>query len=386
MNTRITSRYFLSKDDVAIYLCFPVCLIKIKQQILRAASSWEVVDAIMSQKSSSELENVTTPKNEMRAVTIDHFGGPEVLSVRNIPVPEPEPNQILVRVESAGIGVWDFAEREGVLAKMFGIQAKFPWVLGSEGAGRVTAVGHKVSGFRNGDLVYGDVWSTTAPTKRGFFAEYAALNADNTWPIPSRVTTEQAGALLIDGATTLRGLDDTLALKQDEKLMVFGASGGLGHLAVQIATRLGARVFAIASGKDGVDLALRLGAKAAVDGHNGSIEASAREFAPNGFDAALITVAGDVTERALSTMREGGRVAYPWINQRPPPRAPSNVHLLGYNGNIDRPLIFKLNKLIEEAGAFEVYLDKTFTLNRAADAYQAVSSHHLGRIALLPGM
>jgi NADPH2:quinone reductase len=339
----------------------------------------------MSAKSPSEQQTVTTPKNEMRAVVIDRFGGPEVLSVRNIPVPEPETDQILIGVESAGIGVWDFAEREGILAKMFGIQAKFPWILGSEGAGRVVAVGDKVTGFRNGDLVYGGIWSPTAPTKRGFYAEYAALNGDNAWPIPSGVTTEQAGALLIDGATALRGLDDTLALKQDEKLMVFGASGGLGHLAVQLATRLGARVFAIASGKDGVDLALRLGAKAAVDGHNGRIEASAREFAPNGFDAALITVAGDVTEGVLTTVSEGGRVAYPWVNQRPPPKAPSNVRLLGYNGNIDRALIIKLNKLIE-AGAFEVYLDKTFTLDHAAEAYQAVRAHHLGRIALLPSM
>ena len=320
----------------------------------------------------------------MRAVVIDRFGGPEVLSLRNIPVPEPKEDQIIVRVGSAGVGVWDVAERQGLLAKLFGIQAKFPWVLGSEGAGKITAVGDKVSGFRNGDLVYGDIWSTTAPTKTGFYAEYAALNADNAWPIPSTVTIEQAGALLIDGATALRGLEDALALKQDEKLMVFGASGGLGHLAVQLGVRLGARVFAVASGKDGVELALKLGAKTAVDGRSEDIVASAREFAPEGFDAALVTVAGDVTEKVLTTMREGGRVAYPWINQRPPPKAPSNVRLIGYNGNIDRPLIFRLNKLVE-AGDFEVHLDRTFTLDQAADAFQAVGSHHLGRIALLPG-
>jgi NADPH:quinone reductase len=325
------------------------------------------------------------PKDkEMRAVVIDRFGGPDVLSVRNIPVPEPEPNQILVQVESAGVGIWDVGEREGRLAKIFGIQAKFPWVLGSEGSGKITAVGDKVSGFRNGDLVYGDIWSTTATTKAGFYSEYTALNKDHTRPIPSTVTAEQAGALLIDGGTALRGLD-TLGLKQDEKLMVFGASGGMGHLAIQLAKRLGARVFAVASGKDGVDLALRLGAEAAVDGHDGSIESSAREFAPNGFDAALITVAGVVTEKALTTMREGGRVAYPWVNQRPAPKAPTTVRLFGYNENVDRALIFKLNRLIE-AGTFEVHLSKTFTLDQAADAHQALSSHHLGRLALLPGM
>ncbi len=206
-------------------------------------------------------------KDEMRAVAIDSFGGPEALSVRNVPVPEVGPNQILVQVESAGIGVWDVAEREGMLVRMLGIQPKFPWVLGSEGAGKVVAVGEKVTGFRKGDLVYGHVWGTNP--KAGFYAEYTALNADQACPIPSTIPIEQAGALLIDGGTALRGLGDNLALKQDEKLMVFGASGGMGHLAIQLGKRLGARVFAIASGEDGVALARRLGADVAVDGHNG---------------------------------------------------------------------------------------------------------------------
>jgi NADPH:quinone reductase-like Zn-dependent oxidoreductase len=220
--------------------------------------------------------------------------------------------------------------------------------------------------------------------KTGFYAEYTALSVGHAWPIPSTMPIEQAGALLIDGGTALRGLDDALALKRDEKLMVFGASGGLGHLAVQLGKRLGARVFAVASGEDGVALALRLGADAAVDGHGGDVVASAREFAPSGFDAALVAVAGEAPEKALTVMREGGRVAYPWVNQRPAPKAPSTVRLSGYNGHLDRALVIKLNKLIE-SGAFEVHLGGTFTLDRAVDAYQAVRSHHLGRLALLPG-
>jgi NADPH:quinone reductase-like Zn-dependent oxidoreductase len=317
----------------------------------------------------------------LRAIVIDRFGGPEVLSARNIPMPVPEPGQILIQVESAGIGIWDVYEREGMIAKMLGIQPKFPWVLGSEGAGRVMSVGDEVSGFRKGDLVYGDIWATNP--RAGFYAEYTALNKDHAWPIPSTVTAEQAGALLIDGATALRGLDDTLGVKRDERLMIFGASGGVGHLAIQLSKRLGARVFAIASGEDGVALALRLGAEAAVDGHRGDIVASAREFAPNGFDVSLVTVAGGASEKVLTTMREGGRVAYPWVNQRPALKAPSTVRLQGFNANIDRALIVKLNKLIE-ASAFEVHLSNTFTLDQAVTAYQAVSSHHLGRLALLP--
>ncbi|MGD0636704.1 MAG: NADP-dependent oxidoreductase [Nitrososphaerales archaeon] len=312
---------------------------------------------------------------------IDRFGGPEVLSVRDVPVPQPLPDQVLVRVESAGVGIWDLGERQGMVAKMLGVEPKFPWILGSEGAGTVIAAGEKASGFRGGERVYGDVWGTNP--KAGFYAEYVALGADNVWPIPSTVTTEQAGALLIDGGTALRGLEDTLRLKQGEVLMIFGASGGIGHLAIQLAKRLGARVFAIASGEDGVALARRLGADAAVDGHSEVMTSSAREFAPGGFDAALITVAGEAPERALTLMRDGGRVAYPWINQRPPPKAPSTVRLSGYNESPDRALITRLNELAE-AGAFEVHLGRTFALDQAAEAYAAVTSHHLGRIALLP--
>ena len=292
--------------------------------------------------------------NEMRAVVIDHFGGPEVFSIRNVPIPVPKPDQILVQVDSAGIGVWDNAEREGMLAKAFGTQAKFPWILGSEGAGKVVGIGDNVSKFRIGDLVYGHIWSPTEPTKAGFYAEYAVLNGEHAWPIPSNISTEQAGPLLIDGATAFRGLVDTLVLKKDEKLMIFGASGGLGHLAIQLGKRLGAKVFAVASGEDGVELALRLGAEAAVNGYTGNIIASAKEFAPKGIDAALITVAGDVTERALTTMRNGGRVAYPWINQRPPPKAPANVSLSRYNANKQQVSVNKTNKIIE-ARRFEAH-------------------------------
>jgi NADPH:quinone reductase len=279
------------------------------------------------------------------------------------------------------------AKREGMLAKRSGVKAEFPWIPGSEGAGRVMAIGDRVSEFRIGDLVYGGIFGVNP--KSGFFAEYTALKTENAWPIPSTVTTKQAGALLIDGATALTGLD-TLGLKQDEKLMIFGASGGMGHLAVQLAKRLGARVFAVASGEDGVELALKLGAEVAVDGHKGDIAALAREFSPAGFDAALITISAQnpeaikASEKVLTAMHEGGRVAYPWLSSlMSAPRAPSNVRLNGYMGNMDRASVKRLNKLIE-AGAFEVHLDKTFKLDQILQAFEAVNLHHLGRLALLP--
>ncbi len=73
----------------------------------------------------------------MRAVAIDRFGPPEMLSAKTVPMPELEPNEILIRVESAGVGVWDIAECQGRIAQLFGLKPKFPWVLGSEGAGKI---------------------------------------------------------------------------------------------------------------------------------------------------------------------------------------------------------------------------------------------------------
>jgi len=320
--------------------------------------------------------------NEMRAVVIDRFGGPEVLSVRNFPVPEVGPNQILIRVESAGLGIWDLAGLGGRIAERLGIKPEFPWILGSEGAGRVVAVGDKVSGFQIDDLVYGASWATNP--KRGFFAGYAALDAVGASPIPSNLTTEQAGALMIDGMTAFLELDEVLGLKPGEKLMVFGASGGIGHLAVQLATRMGARVFAIASGEDGVALARRLGAEGVVEGHHGDIVASAREFAPDGFDAALITAHSDAANHALTIVRDGGRATTPG-GPGPALKIPPTVRLLPFNipKAYERESIAKMNRLIE-AGPFEVHLGSTFSLDHVVDAYRALTSHYLGRLALLP--
>jgi NADPH2:quinone reductase len=323
-------------------------------------------------------------KTEMRAVAIDRFGAAETLSVRSLPVPEPKATQVLIRVGSAGLGVWDIGEREGFVAKMYGHKPTFPYVLGTEGAGKITAVGEKVENFRKGDLVYGLTWGTDP--KAGFDAEYVAVDADRVSPIPSRIPIEQAGALMIDGAVALRGLDEILKLERNENLLVFGASGGVGHLAVQIGARMGAHVFAVASGDDGVKLVLRLGAEGAVDGRRGDIVAPAKRFASNGFDAALFTASDEAANIALGTMRDGGRVAHPFglaLRARP------TVTVQGFNGGdywkaMPSALIAKLNNLIE-TGSFEVYVSRTFALEEVEEAHAALRSHHIGKMALLPG-
>ncbi|RPJ38270.1 MAG: NADP-dependent oxidoreductase, partial [Planctomycetaceae bacterium] len=264
----------------------------------------------------------------MRAVAIDRFGGPETLTVKTLPVPEVGPDEVLIQVGSADVAQWDPFEREGGFAEMLGIEPKVPYVLGSDGAGTVVAVGERVRRFNEGDRVYA---MSLANPKGGFYAEYAAVKVDDTSLIPDNLTTEQAGAMPFDAITALRGLDDTLGLKPGESLLIFGASGGIGHLAVQLAKRMGARVFAVASGDDGVELARRLGADAVVDGHKDDIAAAAREFAPDGLDAALFTAGGEAANKALTALREGGGVAYP-NGVEPEPQAPSGVTVQSYDG------------------------------------------------------
>ena len=178
---------------------------------------------------------IKVSEKSMQAVVIDRFGGPETIRFDSVPVPKVGPDEVLIHIESAGVGVWDPFEREGGFARMFGREPEFPYVLGTEGAGTVAAVGRRVRRFKPGDRVYAAFLSNP---KGGFYAEYTAMPADNVSPIPQKLTTEQAGVMLVDAITALRGLDDAIDLKPGESVMIFGASGGIGHLAIQLAKRM----------------------------------------------------------------------------------------------------------------------------------------------------
>jgi NADPH:quinone reductase-like Zn-dependent oxidoreductase len=233
----------------------------------------------------------------MRAVALDKFGGPETLQIQNLPVPQIEAQEVLIRVDAAGVGAWDPYEREGRFVEIMGTKPTFPYVLGTDGAGTIEAVGKDVSRFNEGDRVYA---GELANPKGGFYAQYVAVKDDNVSLIPGNLTIEQAAVLPTDGLTALTGLEKVLGLKSGESLLVFGASGGIGHLALQLAKRIGAKVFAIASGDDGVQLATKLGADVAVDGRGDNVLEAAKEFAPNGIDAALVTAeVSELIERCL---------------------------------------------------------------------------------------
>jgi NADPH:quinone reductase len=240
-------------------------------------------------------------------------------------------------------------------------------------------VGEQVNGFKEGDRVYAAV---LANPKGGFYAEFAAVKADNVSQVPGKLTTEHAGVMVSDALTALQGLDDMLGLKPGETLLIFGAGGGIGHLAVQLAKRMGARVLAVASGADGVALARRLGADVVVNGRTDDVAAAAREFAPDGLDAALITAGCETADRALAAVRAGGRVAYP-NGVMPEPKTRPDVRVSSYDVIVDQGAIDKLNRLID-SGPFEVHVARTFPLDQAAEAHRALGEHYLGKLALRP--
>jgi NADPH:quinone reductase-like Zn-dependent oxidoreductase len=155
----------------------------------------------------------------------------------------------------------------------------------------------------------------------------------------------------------------------------------IGHLSVQLAKRMKARVLAVASGRDGVEFVKRLGADKVIDGHREDILKAAHEFVPNGLDAALLMTGGNAAEQAITALRKGGRAAYP--NGVPDaPQTRDGVTVVSYSGEPNPQTFAKLNELID-GGPFEVHIARTFKLEDAAEAQQALNDHYLGKLALV---
>ena len=313
-----------------------------------------------------------TPQ-QMKAMAVDEFGHTDKLTLHTLPVPTVDAGEVLIRIEIAGVGIWDAMEREGEVVYN---KVHFPRVLGGECAGTIVAIGDGVERFAVGDRVYAQSFMND---KGGSYAEYVVVSEKTVAPMPDNLDMQMAGGLSITGVTALSNLQ-ALGAGNETKLMLWGASGGVGHVALQLAKRMGAHVFAIASGADGVALAQQLGADEAVDGHSNDIVQRARAFAPDGFDTALVLVSGDTVQSTLSLVRQGGIISFP-NGVMPEPKAPDGVELKKANGFADPILLDELNRLID-MGEFQVHIAQTFALEEAAQAQSAMKQHYLGKIVL----
>jgi NADPH2:quinone reductase len=290
-------------------------------------------------------------------------------------VPEPNAQQVLIALDAAGVGVWDAGMRDGAWAEG---EERFPLVLGTDGAGTVVSVGERVERFTVGDYVYS--YSYANP-KSGFYAEYVAVSAGKVALVPDALDEIHAAAVPTIGLTALQGVDDALELAEGESVIIHAASGNVGMMAVQFAKHRGARVFATASGPDGVEFVRRLGADDVVDGKGDDIVAAARRFAPDGIDAVLAFVGGEELTRCLDALRQGGRVAYP-NGIEPEPRKRRGLRIKGYDAEA-RPRQFeRLGRALEQDHP-EIPIAEVFSLEDAARAHERLERGHvLGKIVV----
>ena len=293
-----------------------------------------------------------------------------------MPVPALDEDEVLIAVNTAGVGSWDADMREGWFPD--GKRPRFPLVLGTDGSGRIAALGNRVRRFSLGDTVYS---YNFANPKGGFYAEYVAVAANNVgWP-PERLSLREAGAIPTTGLTALQGIDDVLRVRRGEAVVIHGASGGVGSLAVQFAKMRGARVLATASGRDGLSFVRRLGADAAADGRRQDLRAAAEEFAPDGIDAVLALAGGRALEQIVKAVARGGRVAYP-NGVEPAPRKRPGIRIASYDA---RPGVREFERLgrAVEAARLRVPIAASYALEDAAKAHRRLAAGHvLGKIVL----
>jgi NADPH:quinone reductase len=312
----------------------------------------------------------------MQAMAMDHPGGAEVVTMHTLPVPTPAADEVLIALQAAGVASWDVAlrERPGMIK-----HNAFPLVMGTDGAGVIAAVGRDVHGFRVGEKVYAYSWDNP---QGGFYAQYVAVPAAFVGPAPPGLTLKQAGAIATTALTALQGVDDALHVKKGQTLIIHGAAGGVGTLAVQFAKLRGARVLATVSGEDEVAFVKGLGADVVVDGRHGDITTATRDFAPGGADALLILAPGEaVLSQLQAALHSGAVAAYPH-GVHPDPKAREGVTLIAYDAVPGPKEFARLNEAIA-ASHLQVPIAAEFPLADAAKAQERLEAGHVqGKIVL----
>jgi NADPH2:quinone reductase len=186
----------------------------------------------------------------MRAIVVKEFGGPEVMKIEEMPVPEAGAGQVLVRIEAAGVNPVDTYIRTGTHSQ----KPQLPYTLGKDGAGRIEKVGDGVSKFKPGDRVY------TAGSISGTYAEFALCGESEVHPLPDNVSFEQGASVFVPYATAYRALFQKAGGKAGETVLVHGASGGVGIASIQWAKNAGLTVIGTASSEEGKQLVVDQGA------------------------------------------------------------------------------------------------------------------------------
>lgn len=229
----------------------------------------------------------------MKALQLTGYGGPSKTEFREIPIPQPAADQVLVRITAAALNPVDYKIRKGYLRPI--IRPKLPITLGNDFCGIVETVTETTNALPIGQRVYG----CTGIEHLGTFAEYAVVPKDRLAAAPENLSDTQAASITLAGLTALQALRDVLHIQPGQRVFISGGSGGVGTLAIQIAKILGAEVTTTASAR-GRDLVQRLGADTIVDYHEAAALAKLHDF-----DAAFDLVGGSTTGMMFRTLKRG---------------------------------------------------------------------------------
>ncbi len=241
----------------------------------------------------------------MRAMVIDQFGEPDVFHPADLPVPEVPPGHLLIRVAASSVNPVDTKIRNG---RLQAIAPPRPAILHGDVAGTVAAVGEGVTEFTEGDAVY--ACAGGVGRRQGALAEFMLAEAALVAKAPAGLSPLQAAALPLVAITAWEALIDKADVQAGETVLLFGGTGGVGHIGLQLCKWRGAKVVATASTPGKVDLARQLGADAVVDARTTDIEAIVAEHTGGrGFDLVFDTVGGDNLQKSFRAARYNGRVA-----------------------------------------------------------------------------
>jgi NADPH:quinone reductase-like Zn-dependent oxidoreductase len=297
----------------------------------------------------------------MEASFINQHGGPEVLQYGDLPDPLAGPGDVVVDIYAASVNAADWKSRAGG----YGQSVKFPYVLGRDFSGVISAVGPGVDDLRVGD----EVFAVCAAGQEGTYAEEIAIKAAIVAKKPASLSHIEAAALALTGLTAMSALEETLKLKRGEKILIQGGAGGVAAFAVQLAKHIGARVITTASAANHA-YARSLGADEVID-------YNACDFTKvvANCDAVFDTVGGDVAQRSFSVLKPGGRAAFIASGaQAPKPTRPDVTSL--------RPPVGRARSHLERIAALVAAKAvrppeiKLYRLSEAVEAHRLSESRH----------
>jgi len=322
----------------------------------------------------------------MKAVRVHEYGGVEVLKYEDVPTPEPGEGQVRVRIEASGVNFIDIYHRIGRY------QGSLPFMLGQEGGGVVDAVGPNVTEVTPGDRV-------AYASAQGSYAEYAIVPAWVLVPVPKETDVQHATAAMEQGLTAHYLTHSTYPIKQGETVLIHAASGGVGHLLVQIARLRGARVIGTVSTEEKAALAREAGADEVIIYTQVDFESEVKRLTKNkGVDVVYDSVGRDTFEKGLNLLRRRGYMVLFGQSSGPAPQIDPQIlnpkgslfltrPTLGHYTADREELLLRTNDLFNwmANGKLTVRIDQTFPLAEAAEAHRYLEGRKSrGKILLIP--